>query len=332
MHLRPRHVALGGLAIVAVLSLSFVFGLGRATKPAHDAYRRGSILGYMPADCPAGRVYVDVASLSHLVGSEELFAAMSQSKDLAGLMGAFDAAGIDVRRGDVVDFAWCSADKGLSDEVHGPTHAALGGSLGGKSALARYKSIVMMLAHVDDKSIVEQSRSGIGYLVSKYRPKRVWIGMPADDVLVFSTENIAELDGLVAPHAVAVDAWQATPDVAAAFDALGGRAARVRGDVKSEGATVVAHVTADLATASGLDAGKLETIRSATAAVLDKTALSMLSGPVREMAMTVADGKVSATLRVPGVTVGRALVATLKDPSLVKSILAELTRGPASGG
>jgi hypothetical protein len=311
-----------GSALAAVV-IGFAVVVWLATRP--HPYKRGDVLAYLPQQCPAARAYVDVASLWTAVGSNELLTSARHGADLVALLAAFDAAGVDVTR-DVRDFALCAVDLDKPGDARGSIYIAIGGSLGGTGALSRYKSIVETLSHVDANSIVEERRSGVPYLVSKFRLKRVWIAMPAADVLVFSTEDVARIDPLAAPHPVSLEAWQAQSDTTAAFEYASAAGTRIRGRMREEGGALVLDATAKSSALDALDVAKVETLRTATIAALDRSVLRALSGPVHDTALSLADGELRAELRVPGATLGAVLIAMERDPQVFQAFVAELVR------
>lgn len=295
-------------------------------------YRRGGVLAYLPEACPAARVYVDVAALSRTLGPVDLTGAGGQRGVLRDLVVALEAAGIDPAR-DVHDFALCAEELGEDEDERSVVHVAVGGALGGGAALSRYKSVIMALSHVDAASVVESRQDGVPYLVSRFRRKRMWIAMPAPDVLVFSTEDVAEVARLRTPHPAHLDAWGAGPGVTASFDYVApgrGPAAGVKGGARDDRGVLVLEGAGRFAGAAGLDARKLETIRAGTVAVLERSPLAPLAAPVRQMSLAVVAGELRATLGVPGPAFARLLGVALTDPSVVKRVVLELTKKPAA--
>jgi hypothetical protein len=288
------------------------------------------VLGYLPTECPVARVYIDVAGLWSAVGSPELVPAIRRGNSLGELVAAFDGANLDFGR-DVQDFALCATQPGQPEEPRGSVYVALGGALGGKQALDRYKAIIMALSHVDASAIIEERRSGIAYLVSKYRRKRVWIAMPTDDVLVFSTEDVAEIDALKDPHPVALERWQAQPGTAPAiggfeYDAPGdgSTGTHVRGRLTTEGNMLVLDANANFASLAGLRPEKLEALRSAAISALDRSPLRALSGPVRDMTLSLVDGGIQAELRAAGPVLGQAAIQIASEPQTVRTLVADM--------
>jgi hypothetical protein len=96
--------------------------------------------------------------------------------------------------------------------------------------------------------------------------------------------------------------------------------------MRQEGGALVLDASAKSSALEALDVAKVETLRSTTIAALDRSVLRALSGPVHDTALSLAEGDLRAQLRVPGATLGAALIAVERDPQVFQAFVAELVR------
>jgi hypothetical protein len=322
------HVGERALACLAVCGIILVAVVG-SRHGAHHGYERGEVLRYLPESCPSARVYVDMATLWTEVGSPELAAAAHEGGPLRELVRAFDAAGIDLRV-DITDIAFCAQSIGADEDERSIVFVAIGGALGGDEALQRYRSVIMALSHVDASSIIEDRRDGVPYVVSKYRLKRDWIAMPAANVLVFSTEDVAAVAGLRTSRVGDRTVWRADASTSASFEyrAPGTTETSVTGRIADDHGVVAITGLAHFEGLRNLDATKLATIRDAAASVLTQSALRSLAAPVGSMVLAIEGGALRFELRPTAASVAQALVEVARDPRIVRTVVADLAQRP----
>jgi len=318
------------VVLCAAAALSVTLALRRRTT---NGYERTEVLRYLPEDCPAARVYVDVAGLWRALGSTELVTSARQRGAFRDLVGALDSAGINPGR-DIQDFAICARELGEGDDARSSVYVAIGGSLGGEKALSRYKSVIMTLSHVDERSIVEGQKDGVPYLVSKYQRHRMWIAMPAPNVLVFSTDDVGAAGTLRTPHTADSHAWQAEAGTTAGAVYTSPReglaASGFRGRITDDGKTLELVATLWFGGLRDLSISSIETLRSATATILDGSPLRSLAAPVRAMDLVLSNEQLQVDLRVPGPSLSELLKEALADPSSLRRIMSALASKPAT--
>ncbi len=323
---RPNTLTLF-LATVAA-SFSFTAGMG-----CSRSYQPNDVMRYLPTECPAARVYINVAALWPALGSKELADPRNQRPAVKTILQALQSGGIDLGK-DVQEIAICAKELPNDEDDPKSVMYAMGGNLGGKDALKKYKSVIMAVAHVEEKSITEGASDGVPYLASKRSPDHTWIAMPAPNVLVFSTGKVSEAAALKKPHAVSVDAWRAQPGTLVGFEYTAPAdenekekahtEASAKGRLGAEGTDLVLVVDGTFDGLKNLDNDKLDNLRSKTAEILKKSELSGLSGPVSSMALAIRDDALHVRFRIGATTLLEVMKKVQANPKSLRSVFAEM--------
>jgi hypothetical protein len=295
------------------------------------SYQNNDVMRYLPTECPAARVYINVAALWPALGSKDFADPSSQRPAIKTILQALQSGGIDLGK-DVQEVAICAKELPNDDDDPKSAMYAMGGNLGGKDALKKYKSVVMAVAHVEEKSIIQGIRDGVPYLTSKRSPDRTWIAMPAPNVLVFSTGTVSEVAALKTPHGVSVDAWRAQPGTLVGFEYTAPvdekekrrQETGARGRLVAEGTDLVLEVEGKFDGLQNLDNDKLDNLRRNTAEILNKSELSGLSGPVSSMGLAIRDDALHVHFKIGASTLLDVLKKVQANPKSLRGVLGEM--------
>ncbi|MGA2449205.1 MAG: hypothetical protein ABTD50_11045 [Polyangiaceae bacterium] len=311
------------IAVVCALGLA-----AACSHPKTRPYERGDALRYMPTACSVARVYADVAGWSLSFPSGSLTSSTSHSGRLKHVLEAFESSGIHVGQ-DLWELAICIDALPQDADDLSSAVAVIGGRLGGASALKKYEAVIRALTNAKPGEIVESRRSGYPYLVGIHQKDRVWIAMPAPDVLLFSTGPVTQLDTLKRADDPDLGAWRAKLGTLAGFEyvsperATGGLVAH--GTVSTRGSDLEMDVDARFGSLVGLDATKLGVIRSGLSSLLQASALSPLAGPVQRTDLEVSDGTLRVAFRVSPAELEDTVTRVRAEPHALADLIARAT-------
>ena len=315
----PLHVAVA----LCVLGLSTACSL---SKP--HPYERGDALRYLPAACSVARVYADLAGWSLAFPSGSLTSSTSHAGRLKRLLEAFESSGIRVGK-DLQELAICIDALPQDADDLSSAVAAIGGQLGGTSALTKYKSVIQALTNAKASEIIESRRNGIPYVVGTHQKNRVWIAMPVPDVLVFSTGPVTELDSLKRAAAPDLAGWRAQPGRLAGFEyvsperATGGVVAH--GTASTRGPELEFAVDARFGSLAGLDGAKLALLQTQLSGLLSTSVLAPLAGPVRRAQIDLRDGVLRVDMVVRPSELEDAVARARTSPHALADLVSKAT-------
>jgi len=298
------------------------------SRPQPRPYERADAIRYLPATCSVARVYADLAAWGLAFPSGNLTSSSSHAGRLKRLLEAFEESGIRVGQ-DLQDLAVCiDAVPQDADELSSAV-AAMGGHLGGSSALRKYENVILALSSAKRGEIIEARRKGIPYLVGIHQKDRVWIAMPSPDVLVLSTGPITELDTLKRSDAPDLARWRAHPGQLAGFEyisperATGGIVAH--GTVSNRGTELELDVDARFGSLAVMDDAKLLVLRTKLSSLLQTSVLAPLAGPIERSELGLRDGALSVVFRIRPSEIEDAVIEARKNPLGLARLLSQAT-------
>jgi hypothetical protein len=285
-------------------------------------YSRGTVLQYLPNDCASYRVYVDVKSLTTTLHLEESLKSDHLPAPWKSIVQTFESA--KLRPGqEIEELAVCAQQTAEDDDDISKIYVAIGGRFGGRDALHKYKSIIQGLTHAKDSEVLEKVANGTPYLVSSYTPNNKWIAMPAANVLVFYTDDVAQIASIAKPHTIDANAWRLETKTLASFDSnwAGHPGAdfghSIKGVLVSDHADLVFDAVAVSDYAAKTNALTLGVLKTALAAVFAASDFASLADSIRAMTLDVNDRALHVKLEIPvAKMIDAEALATSKPQSL----------------
>jgi hypothetical protein len=342
-------VLVASLTVVALVTLTLYARGHRATRADRgarvvaEAEHRGDLLRYLPNDCAAYRVYVDIAALVPALHLDDVLTSARVPGPWKGVFTTFESAHLRLGR-EIQELAVCAQEVSRDDDETSKVYVAIGGRLGGQEALHAYRAVVRELTHAKDSEVLEKESGGVPYLVTSYAPQRKWIAMPGPDVLVFYTDAVAQIATIAKPHEVDRARWRLGDGVVSGFawssqddddpaasDTTGGTLSLAPSDSGGD-PTLVLDAAGSLSTTAPLDPARMETIPGKLADAIAASPFVGLADPVRRMRLDLRGRKLRLGLDVPVAKLVEAGQIAARDRRAVRDLWVDLRRAVASPG
>lgn len=305
-------------------------------RAAVSGTTRGALLQYLPEQCAAYRVYVDVAAVASTLHLTDVLTSEHVPGPWKSIFGTFESAHLRLGR-EIRELAVCAQEVARDDDETAKVYVAVGGQMGGRDALRTYRTIVQELTHAKDAEVLEKESAGVPYLVSSYTPGRKWIAMPAPDVLVFFTDSTAEVAGLAKPHEVDRAQWSLRGSVLASFawsaesdddtqagDPTAGSVFVGPSAAGGDGILVL-DAKGSVRTSGALDPALLASVPGKLADAFAASPFGPLADPVRRMTLQrIRSTAVHLRLEVPVPALIEAGHIASRDPHAVRELLDNL--------
>jgi hypothetical protein len=302
-------------------------------------------LRYLPDDCAAYRVYVDVAALVPALHLDEVLTSARVPGPWKTVFATFESAHLRLGR-EIQEIAVCAQEVSRDDDEASKVYVAIGGRLGGQDALHAYRGVVQELTHAKDSEVLEKESGGVPYLVTSYTPQRKWIAMPGADVLVFYTDAVAQIASIAKPHEVDLARWRLGDGVVSSFawssqdedertvdpgagHPTGGTLSLAPSDAGGD-PTLVLDAAGSLPQSSLVDPSRIEAIPGRLADAIAASPFGALADPVRRMRLDLRGRKLHVGLDLPVAKLVEAGQIAARDRRAVRELWGDLRRAVAS--